>query len=90
MAIDVLLDGKAVPVDETVFRTLLDNSVAGTYKGYEKALDSHRIKFADLVWLADKGDIPYSLFFAPFAPVQEQVKKKTEKLLAGLSKDTFS
>lgn len=90
VAIDVLLDGKAVPVDEAVFRTLLDNSVAGTYMGYEKALDSHRIKFADLVWLADKGDIPYSLFFAPFALVQEQVKKKTEKLLAGLSKDTFS
>lgn len=90
VAIDVLLDGKAVPVDEAVFRTLLDSSVAGTYKGYAKALDSHRMKFSDLVWLAEKGDIPYSLFFAPFALVQEQVKKKTEKLLAGLGKDTFS
>lgn len=90
MAIDVLLDGETVPVDEAVFRTLLDNSVAGTYKGYENALDSHRIKFSDLVSLAEKGDIPYSLFFAPFTLVQEQVKKKTEKLLAGLSKDTFS
>lgn len=90
MAIDVLLDGETVPIDEAVFRTLLDNSVAGTYKGYENALDSHRIKFSDLVWLAEKGDIPYSLFFAPFAVVQEQVKKKNEKLLAGLSKDTFS
>lgn len=90
MAIDVLLDGVAVPVDEAVFRTLLDNSVAGTYKGYENALNSSRIKFSDLVSLAEKGDIPYSLFFAPFAVVQEQVKKKNEKLLAGLSKDTFS
>ncbi|MGF4046236.1 ImmA/IrrE family metallo-endopeptidase [Paenarthrobacter nitroguajacolicus] len=90
MAIDVLLDGEAVPIDEAVFRTLLDNSVAGTYKDYENALDSRRIKFSDLVRLADKGDIPYSLFFAPLALVQEQVKKKTEKLLAGLSKDTFS
>ncbi|MCA4132047.1 ImmA/IrrE family metallo-endopeptidase [Arthrobacter sp. M4] len=90
MAIDVLLDGEAVPIDEAVFRVLLDNSVAGTYKGYENALDSRRIKFSELVWLADKGDIPYSLFFAPFALVQHQVKKKTEKLLAGLSRDTFS
>lgn len=90
MVIDVLLDGEAVPVDEAVFRTLLDNSVAGTYTGYENALDSKRIKFSALLWLADKGDIPYSLFFAPLALVQEQVKMKTEKLLAGLSKDTFS
>lgn len=90
MAIEVVLDGETVPVDEAVFRLLLDNSVAGTYKGYENALGSHRIKFSDLVSLAEKGDIPYSLFFAPFAVVQEQVKKKNEKLLAGLSKDTFS
>lgn len=90
MAIDVLLDGETVPIDEAVFRTLLDNSVAGTYKGYENALDSNRIKFSDLVSLAEKGDIPYSLFFAPFPVVHEQVKKKNEKLLAGLSKDTFS
>ncbi|MDR6436768.1 hypothetical protein J2790_001889 [Paenarthrobacter nicotinovorans] len=90
MAIEVLLDGDAVPIEEAAFTELLDNSVAGTYRGYEKALDSGRISFADLVSLADKGDIPYSLFFAPYALVQEQVKKKTEKLLAGLSKDTFS
>lgn len=80
MAIEVVLDGETVPVDEAVFRLLLDNSVAGTYKGYENALGSHRIKFSDLVSLAEKGDIPYSLFFAPFALVQEQVKKKNEKL----------
>ncbi|GGV28286.1 hypothetical protein [Paenarthrobacter nicotinovorans] len=90
MAIEVLLDGDAVPIEEAAFTELLDNSVAGTYRGYEKAIDSGRISFADLVSLADKGDIPYSLFFAPYALVQEQVKKKTEKLLAGLSKDTFS
>lgn len=90
MAIDVLLDGAAVPIDEAVFRTLLDNSVAGTYAGYEKALRSRSINFSDLVYLAEKGDIPYSLFFAPIALVKEQVRKKTEKLLAGLSKDTFS
>lgn len=90
MTIEVLLDGDAVPIEEAVFRELLDNSVAGTYRGFEKALSSGRIKFTDLLWLADKGEIPYSLFFAPHELVREQVKKKTEKLLAGLSKDTFS
>lgn len=88
--IDVVLGGARFPLDEAVFRTLLDNSVAGTYKYYEAALASGKIRFADLVWLAEKGEIPYSLFFAPHSLVQEQVRKKTEKLLAGLSKKTFS
>lgn len=89
-AIDVLLDGVEVPIDEAVFKTLLDNSVAGTYAAYAKTLRSRRIKFSELVYLSEKGDIPYSLFFAPIALVQEQVRKKTEKLLAGLNRDTFS
>lgn len=90
MSIEVHLGHAAVPIDEAVFTTLLDNSVAGTYKGYERALEAGRIKFADLVDLARKGDIPYSLFFAPLALVREQVDKKTEKLLAGVSRETFS
>ncbi|MEW1979663.1 hypothetical protein AB0333_01865 [Citricoccus sp. NPDC079358] len=77
-------------IDDAVFTTLLDNSVAGTYKGYERALQTGSIKFSDLVNLARKGDIPYTLFFAPIALVREQVGKKTAKLLAGVSRDTFS
>lgn len=90
MPIDVLLGRDTVPIDETVFTTLLDNSVAGTYKGYERALEAGNIRFTDLVDLARKGEIPYSLFFAPLALVREQVNKKTEKLLAGVSRKTFS
>lgn len=90
MSIDVMLERTAVPIDEEVFTALLDNSVAGTYRGYGKALESRRITFADLIFLARKGEIPYSLFFAPLPHVREQVKKKTEKLLAGVSRDTFS
>lgn len=86
----MLLGQAAVPVDDTVFTTLLDNSVAGTYKGYERTLQTGSIKFSDLVDLARKGDIPYTLFFAPITLVQEQVEKKTAKLLAGVSRDTFS
>lgn len=84
------LGHSAVPIDDAVFTTLLDNSVAGTYKGYERALQTGSITFSDLVDLARKGDIPYTLFFAPIALVQEQVDKKRAKLLAGVSKETFS
>ena len=54
--IDVILDRTAVPIDDRVFTTLLDNSVAGTYRDYEKALEARRIQFATLVRLAGKGD----------------------------------
>lgn len=90
MTIDVFLNGSTVPIDHAVFTMLLDNSVAGTYVGYEKALQSRSIRFADLVDLSRKGDIPYSLFFAPFPLVQAQVAAKTKKLLDGVSKDSFS
>lgn len=86
----MLLGQAAVPIGDAVFTTLLDNSVAGTYKGYERTLQTGSIKFSDLVDLARKGDIPYTLFFAPITLVQEQVEKKTAKLLAGVSRDTFS
>ena len=90
MTIDVLLHGTATAIDEAVFTTLLDNSVAGTYAGYRHALKSGSIKFSDLVFLARKGDIPYCLFFAPLPLVEAQVATKTSKLLAGVSKETFS
>lgn len=90
IAINVLLGQTAVSIDDTVFTTLLDNSVAATYKGYERTLQTGSIKFSDLVDLARKGDIPYTLFFAPITLVQEQVEKKTTKLLAGVSRETFS
>ncbi|WP_277212276.1 hypothetical protein [Isoptericola croceus] len=90
MTIDVLLGHDAVRIDDEVFTTLLDNSLAGTYRGYERALESGRIKYAELIDLSRKGDIPYSLFFAPLSLVQKQVETKTEKLLAGVSRDTFS
>jgi len=89
VAIDVLLHGAAVQVDEVVFSTLLANSVAGTYVDYERALITKVIKFANLEYLARRGDIPYSLFFSPLPVAQAQVAAKTKKLLAGVNKDTF-
>jgi len=89
MTINVLLEGDSIPIDEAVFRTLLDNSVAGTYASYEKALSARSIPFPALVQLARRGDIPYPLFFAPLPLVEAQVAAKTQKLLAGVSRDTF-
>jgi len=68
----------------------MDNSVAGTYTGYTKALDAGTITIRDLSYLASKGEIPLPLFFSPLPLVEAQVASKTEKLLAGLSRDTFS
>lgn len=90
MTIDVFAHGSAVPIDEAVFRTLLDNSVAGTYVDYTKTLKSKSIKLADLIALARHGEIPYPLFFAPLPYVESQAAAKTQKLLAGVSKETFS
>lgn len=90
MSINVLLNGSSTPIDEKVFAALLDNSVASTYADYDKAIESSSIDFADLVRLARKGEIPYVLFFAPLPMVEAQVRMKTDKLLSGLTKDTFS
>lgn len=90
MSIDVLLNGTSTPIDERVFAALLDNSVASTYAAYEHTVDSSSIDYADLVRLARKGEIPYVLFFAPLPVVEAQLRTKTDKLLSGLTKDTFS
>ncbi len=90
MSIRVLIGGATVPINRSVFTTLMDNSVAGTYTGYTKALDAGTITIRDLSYLASKGEIPLPLFFSPLPLVEAQVASKTEKLLAGLSRDTFS
>ncbi|TLK50909.1 hypothetical protein [Glutamicibacter sp. V16R2B1] len=90
MPIEVLLAGSSIAIDDEVFRTLLDNSVAGTYKEYENSLARGTIAFGALIRLARRGEIPYPLFFAPLDVVESQVEAKTRKLLEGVSKDTFS
>lgn len=90
ITIYVQLEGVPIPIRRAVFTTLLDNSVAGTYADYEKALSSGAIKFPALLRLARIGEIPYPLFFADLPFVETQVATKTQKLLAGVSKDTFS
>ncbi len=90
VTIEVQVGGVPIPIRRAVFTTLLDNSVAGTYADYDKALASGAIKFPALLRLARIGEIPYPLFFADLPFVETQVAAKTEKLLAGVSKETFS
>lgn len=88
--IDVVLNGTRIPIDEAVFTVLLENSVAANYSDYKNALESSSITFDSLVALARTGDIPYVLFFAPLPVAEAQVRSKTDKLLAGVTKETFA
>ncbi|MGE2728973.1 ImmA/IrrE family metallo-endopeptidase [Mycolicibacterium vaccae] len=87
---DVIVGGVATQIDRRVFEALLEDSVASNYVAYGRALAQGRIAFSDLIQLSRYGEIPYSLFFAPLPLVQAQITAKTEKLLAGLTKQTFS
>lgn len=90
LIIQVQLGGDQVPIQRAVFSALLDNSVAGTYAAYPKALATETISFLELLRLARIGEIPYPLFFADLPTAEAQVAAKTQKLLAGVSKETFS
>jgi len=87
---DVTLGGSRTPIERAVFTTLLENSVASSYVAYSRAIETSSISFSDLVDLARRGEIPYTLFFAPLPVVEAQVKAKNDKLLSGLNKETFS
>ena len=78
-----------VPISLDVFR-LFQNSNVNMYRGYSRAIENGRIPFSNLKFLAGRAEIPYPLFFAPLPLVEAQVKAKTDKLLAGTNKTTFS
>lgn len=90
MTIHVTLDRATVEIDESVFRGLFEASVVSTRAPYLAAVEKKRITFSELVKLARTAQIPYSLFFAPREVVDRQLARKTEVLLSGLSKETFS
>lgn len=90
MTISVLFGGEATAIERAVFTRLLDNSVAGVYKSYNRALESGEISLRELKRLCEKGQIPLPLFFAPMALVEAQIDAKLKKLLAGVGKETFS
>jgi len=90
MLMEVTLEGSRTPIEREVFVDLFDNSVVHGRAPYLRALETMDIAFTELVDLARKADIPYVLFFAPRALVQAQLTTKTNKLLQGVTKETFS
>lgn len=90
MLMEVTLGGSRTPIEREVFMDLFENSVVNGRAPYLRALETMEITFTDLVDLARKADIPYALFFAPSALVRAQIEAKTEKLLQGMTKATFS
>ncbi|MFB9955667.1 ImmA/IrrE family metallo-endopeptidase [Cellulomonas denverensis] len=84
------IDGAEVPLDRTTFTALFDSSVVYAYAPYRHALEDSTIGFRDFIGLARRAEIPYPLFFAPTEVVTAQLEAKTRKLLAGVSKSSFS
>ncbi len=90
MAVRVVIQGEHVSIERDVFVLLFDNSIAHARAPYRHALDRGEISYADLTTLARAARIPVALFFAPKSVVEVQVDLKTRKLLAGLTKKSFS
>lgn len=90
MTILVSVGNETVAVEEDVFVALFENSVVSEYAVFNKSLVSGSIKLDDLVSLARKADIPFSLFFAPSDVVAAQLDRKTSILLEGVRKEAFS
>lgn len=86
----LILNGVRVPIARDVFVSLFHNSVVASYADVRRALDGRPMPFKKFIKLADQAQIPYPLFFAPRDVVDEQVRLKTEKLMAGFTKQTFS
>lgn len=85
-----MLNGTSVPIERDVFAALFKNSVVSGYAGVRQALEGTPIPFKDFLKLARQAEIPYPLFFAPKDVVEEQVRLKTEKLMVGFTKTSFS
>ena len=90
MTVTIMLKGTAVPVEREVFIALFKNSVVSGYAAVEQALDGHPIGFKEFLKLARQAEIPYPLFFAPLGVVEAQLQMKSEKLMAGFTKESFS
>ena len=89
-SVTVTLNGAEVPIEREVFVALFGNSVVSSYAGVRRALEGRPLAFKEFVKLAAQAEIPYPLFFAPSEVVDEQVRLKNEKLMAGFTKASFS
>lgn len=90
LTINLLLDGTTVPIDRGAFVALFEHSVVSERADVRKALERSTMPFKTFVKMARIAEIPYPLFFAPLDVVEEQLRLKTEKLMAGFTKKSFS
>lgn len=87
---EVILESSRTLIDDAVFVGLFENSVVSGRAAYRQALMKNEISLSELIKLARKAEIPYTLFFAPYEMVQAQLGAKTDKLLQGVTKGTFA
>ncbi|UOY02449.1 hypothetical protein [Blastococcus sp. PRF04-17] len=90
MTITVSLGHSTTTIEREAFVALIEDSWQREAKEFLEALEASRISFTKLVSLGRSAEIPYTLFFAPIAVVEAQLKRKQEVLLRGVSKGTFS
>jgi hypothetical protein len=84
------LGRQQVSVESQVFAALFHNSVVSNRAPVRNALAGRSLPFATFLKLSREAEIPYPLFFAPLSVVEEQVRLKTDKLMSGLTKSSFS
>ena len=86
----LVLGRERVPVEREVFRALFHNSVMSGRAPIRKALAGQALPFGTFLKLSRDAEIPYPLFFAPLDVVEEQVRVKNQKLMAGFTKSSLS
>ena len=80
------LGRERVSVDREVFDALFHNSVVSNRAPVRRALAGKSMPFRTFLRLSREAEIPYPLFFAPLDVVEQQVRLKTDKLMAGFTK----
>jgi hypothetical protein len=83
-------DWGSVTIERSIFEGLFENSIVRERAEILRCLHTSRIRFADLVRMARIAEIPYCLFFANQEFVDAQLRRKSDVLLAGISKRNFS
>lgn len=84
------LGRERVSVEREVFAALFHNSVVSNRAPVGNALAGESLSFTTFLKLSREAEIPYPLFFAPLDVVEEQVRLKAKKLMAGFTKSSFS
>lgn len=90
MSVTITLNGEKVYIESDIFESLFRNSIVSNRVDVRNALAGKLLPFKTFLSLTYDADIPYPLFFASKDVVNEQIKLKTDKLMAGFTKATFS